>query len=660
MSDSARVRAFGRCLRDFEPLSSAERLLLVRCQAGEITRIHLEVPRRGTTSNRVRASFLRFLALGGDEDVAIHEQGIEVWGAWITGILDLSACTLDCRITLAACRLERVVAFGAVLKYFDLANCRVMKDIDGDGLRSTGSVRVRGTHVSGQVSLTGVSIGGMLDCVGSEFDNPTGVALRVDNASIDRDLRLADGFWAKGSVVLTNVSIGGNLLCNDSRFEGAKEKPKRGRPARITDAAIRADAARISGAVFLSGAFRAVGEVSFVAATIGVVLHCQGQFLNSSGDSLCGDQLSVGGNVLLRHPFRTNGSVCLNSAKISGNLECDGAVLAAKPIALACQGAIIDGSVFLRAGVVTREVDLSLARIGRVLDCSDGSFLGKADALTCVGTRVGGHFVLTPRRVEGTLIFAGMHVAELKDNNPARSGAHGKLWLDGLIYDRFASDATKDGDERTAWLHAQLPSHLETDFRPQPWEQAISVLRAMGHPEAARTLAIRKQEQLRKADQVIPGGRWLHWLYGRLVGYGYKPRKVLISIAVVWSVCTLAYWAAVNPAWFGSSQYLLAPPRSAPGSDCLIARALARSGDPCPAPAADYRNFVAPIYATDVLLPIISLGYKDEWQPVVADHEGRPLIWGQLLRFLYWFEIAFGWVAGLLLAGVVGSLIKKD
>jgi hypothetical protein len=82
-------------------------------------------------------------------------------------------------------------------------------------------------------------------------------------------------------------------------------------------------------------------------------------------------------------------------------------------------------------------------------------------------------------------------------------------------------------------------------------------------------------------------------------------------------------------------------------------------------PADLAKKYVSPlssplIYSADVLLPVVDLGYKDEWQPVVADRDGNPLIWGRLLRFFYWFEIAFGWVAGLLLVGVPGNLIKKD
>src|SRR5688572_13765088 len=111
MDDSQRSRAFGRSLEDFEPLSSAERTLLVSCAHGQIAEIQADLPKRGTKSNRVRASFLRFLALGGDASTAIHEHGIRVRGAWITGVLDLESCRVVHAIFLAGCRLERLEAY---------------------------------------------------------------------------------------------------------------------------------------------------------------------------------------------------------------------------------------------------------------------------------------------------------------------------------------------------------------------------------------------------------------------------------------------------------------------------------------------------------------------------------------------------------------------
>src|SRR3546814_1862547 len=80
------------------------------------------------------------------------------------------------------------------------------------------------------------------------------------------------------------------------------------------------------------------------------------------------------------------------------------------------------------------------------------------------------------------------------------------------------------------------------------------VLRAMGHSNAARKVAIEKQEQFRAAGKV-PRMNWpFHWLYGKLTGYGYEPVRLTVVLLMAWIVASLVYWAAVNPARFGSSR----------------------------------------------------------------------------------------------------------
>lgn len=392
-----------------------------------------------TEANCVRAAFVRFLALGGDEDAPVHERGVQLQGAWLEGVLDLEAAHVIHRLPLWACRIERIDARNARLKFLNLSGCLLVDGFNGDGLQ-----------------------------------------------------------------------------CDD--------------------------------AIFLRTGFRSTGEIRLLGATIQAVDLGEGSFINATGNALSFDGCQVLG-------------------------------------------------VFYFSNITS---------------------------------------------IEGRVVMASARVGTLTDDEKSWSLAGKKLVLDGFVYDRLDGGWT-DAQTRIAWLDRQWPSHLAEAFRPQPWEQLVAVLRQMGHPEAARAVAIAKQDRLRRADKVVRGARTLHLLYGLVVGYGYRPLRLLTTTAAVWMLCSLAYWAATNPAWFGAENHLLVPPRSE-----------------AEAPAPDYRNFVPLIYSADVLLPVVDLGYKDEWQPVVADAAGNPLLWGQLLRFLYWFEIAFGWVAGLLLVGVLGNLIKKD
>jgi len=76
---SQRLRLSKRPTRaEFEPLSSAESRLLTACAAGRPAEIADKCPKRKSAKNVVRAEFVRFLALGGDESTRLHEQGLGI------------------------------------------------------------------------------------------------------------------------------------------------------------------------------------------------------------------------------------------------------------------------------------------------------------------------------------------------------------------------------------------------------------------------------------------------------------------------------------------------------------------------------------------------------------------------------------------------------
>ena len=97
-------KAFGRSLDDFLPLRDAENKLLHACASGTDLALSHGRPEQKTPENALRAEFVRFLALGGDESAAIHEMGVQVEGAWIEGSLNLDHCTVR-RIWLGKCRI---------------------------------------------------------------------------------------------------------------------------------------------------------------------------------------------------------------------------------------------------------------------------------------------------------------------------------------------------------------------------------------------------------------------------------------------------------------------------------------------------------------------------------------------------------------------------
>lgn len=324
-------------------------------------------------------------------------------------------------------------------------------------------------------------------------------------------------------------------------------------------------------------------------------------------------------------------------------------------IALQCDLAAAD-QMFLSCGFAAAgRVSLSAARV-RLLDCQGGSF----DALFCEGAEISGTFLFRAVHRIRLINVTATHVGTLADEIASWEQASGEIALDGFTYGRLAGDAPTDASVRSAWLGMQHPNYLGDQFRPQPWEQLISVLRAMGHAEEARAIAVAKHERMRAAYRFVGGSAAWDWVYGTLVGYGYRPWKLVRWIACVWFLCTLAYWPAVNPQWFGSTSHLLAPTNYQPDPTCLASRAAQPDPESCPVPRRVFNDFFVPAFSAEVLLPVVTLGYKDEWKPVVSTPKGEVLPLGWAIRFIYWFEIAFGWIAGLLLVGAVGTLIKRE
>ncbi|MFL6856887.1 MAG: hypothetical protein ACJ8EB_03145 [Allosphingosinicella sp.] len=530
------LRPYGRSLRDFEPLSPAEKTLLDCCRQGEFAIIGEARPDKETEANRVRADFVRFLALGGDERAPVHEHGVQLFGAWLTNVLQLTAARVPRRMALWHCWIERIEAGQTSFELLSLSGTRLKGGLLGDRLHCEGSFFMNdGFHASGEVRLLGANIGGNLDCRAGLFENPSGDALSCDGSVISGSI-IAAGCHAKGNVRLHAVTIGGDL---DVRG-GLLETPGRH--------ALSGDGANVSGSIYLSQGFRAVGQVRLVAAVSG-------------------------------------GDVDLTNGRFEHS----------KDVALDCDRLHVRGRLFLSSLVALSGVDMSLAYVGTLCD----DFVSWA-------------------------------------------GAKGRVVLDGFTYGRLAGIAPVDAGTRIDWLRLQVPTHLGEEFRPQPWEQVTIALRAMGHPDEARAVAVAKQDHLRRAGKMAAGARMFHWAYGALIGYGYMPWRLIRLMSLVWLFCGLVYWWAANPGPLGPSSYLIAP-----------------AGKEANPRRPDYANFVPLFYSADVLLPVIDLGYKDEWQPVVT-RDSKPLLAGQILRFIYWFEITFGWVAGLLLVAVVGNLVKKD
>lgn len=646
---SSNPGATPQTLAGFDPFSAGETRLVEAARAGTIAKLGDDCPLLPTDANLVRADLLRFLAIGGGDALPLHAHGVHVEGAWIEGVLDFAAASVERPLQIWNSRIERFDAERSSFAFLHLGGSRLENGFFGDELRCRTSVYLRnGFSVSGGVRLAGAVIEGSLDCSGGTFDNGSEPALFCETARISGSVFLNDGFVAKGGVTLAGASIGGLLDCADGRFSS------RGYFA------LACDGLSVGRTLFLNKGCKVLGGVSLKRAIVRHDVDCRGgRFLNREHHAVVGDGCEISGSLFLNQGFRARGGVRFVGAKIAGNLDCSGGTFRkAGGEALCCRRAEIGGALFLNDGFRARgSVLFTGASVTDKVDCSKGGFNapnGCALALDHAKARLLRFCKVA--ELAGGVDLRAAHVSTLEDDAKSWAGSRGNLRLDGFGYDRFGGSAATDARTRIKdWLEIQHPDDLKSEFRPQPWEQLISVLKSMGHPDDARTVAVEQRTALRNAGRVRGLGWLLHWLHGLSVGYGYRPARLLYATTGVWFVCTCAYWMAEEPAFLGLRAPLIGP--SGYEEDCI------RSAKPppheCRLARLRYDDFEPAIYSLDVLLPIVDLGHEDEWKPVLRDREGR-LPHSGLLRGLYWFEIAWGWIAGLLVASLVGAALRKD
>jgi hypothetical protein len=318
---------------------------------------------------------------------------------------------------------------------------------------------------------------------------------------------------------------------------------------------------------------------------------------------------------------------------------------------------VIGGCYFCKGFIADGEVRLLGADIGGNLECNGGTFANMVGvALNADGLKVKGNLFLWNATVHGAIRIPAARIGTLVDDiNCWQAGNH---VLDGLHYDRIIGPT--DAASRIAWLEKQYPDELTSNFAPQPWEQLIKTLREMGHPYDASVVAIAKQDQIRRAGVIRGGVRGaMHWLYGKIAGYGYRPIWTVYWMIAVGLFCGACFEVGREWGFFGPTNPLIH------ASAALEMCGGAGEGKPfwtstaCPVPP-EYTTMWPWVYSLDLLLPLVNLQQDVDWAPIVINGKGEQLLGGYLLRALLWFEILFGWAASLILVAVLGRLVEKD
>lgn len=672
-------RAYGRKLSDFGDLRPAEKILLNQSAQGKIAEIGNGVPADSSDYNKnIRASFLRFLLLGGDEQAPVHERGVQLSSAWIQDELNLENCRVLHGMKLTKCKFENsiITRDAHIAGPLVLSGSHLLQGLSADRLRCDSGVFLQnGFQSFAEVKLSGAQIGGNLDCSDGLFEPKEGLALSAEGAFINGGVFLNKQFKASGEVGLLSAQIGGNLECSGGQFQ-----PKEGD-------ALSFDRAVVKGSVFLDKEFKASGEVRLLGAQIGGLLACTGAHFDPiKGLALSADRAVVNGSVFLDKQFKATGEVRLLGAKIGGNLVCSGGKFEPKVgYGISADGVVVKGDVTLNARFKsTGHIRLTGAQIGGNLDCSGGQFSASIlDVLLLQSATIQNGLILRALPYPVCINATATQIGALVDEPTA--WAKGSI-LDGLVYRSLAGTAPTNAALRIAWLKQQSDEDLGEDkpkqgFRPQPWKQLQKVLREMGHEADAREVGVAFEDQLRKADRIgqitdaskakniIPAMRrqcfrGLHWLFGALTGYGYRPMRLFLSIVVVWLFCALAYW------------WLALPPNNALGpTDPLVFQnpvyavcTAANNGNwfLCGPLPAEFTTFSPLAYSLDILLPLVDLGQEKSWGPLVPTPDRHFFVElfsfnpGHWVRLLNWIETLYGWVASLLFVAIVSGMSRRS
>jgi hypothetical protein len=423
--------------------------------------------------------------------------------------------------------------------------------------------------------------------------------------------------------------------------------------------ALYADELRTNGGVSFEGCTVLVstadGAIRMIGAHIAGQLDCSGiTVCNLAGPALHGDALQVDGEVFLNECFTAGGfgeqgAVRLRGAHIGGALDCSGAIIH-NPCgpALIAERLQVDGSASLSKGRFNANdsegaVRLSGARIGGQLDCSgatihnlSGSAL-KADALqvdfdvvlgagfTADGVGKLGVMRLFGARIGGVLHCSGAMV-------DSRSGPHHRWSLDGLTYTGLPTHPFGKG--REGWL--DLFRTATPAYAAQPYQQLALTYRASGHDRDVRKILIAQQEDLRKRGDL--GGwptRAMHYMWGKLGGYGYSTRRTVYALFIVLLIAAgLGIIAGRIPT--GTGRY--------------VAMHSAQAGDPQRGPCSLLEQIGIGI---DRGLPLGTMGIRGHCD---VDTVSRT---GQVMTAFIWAFQFFVWVlATFVVAGYVG-LIRK-
>lgn len=512
-------------------------------------------------------------------------EALSADGLSIDGGLDLVRLTANGSVSLRVARIA-----GSV----DLVRARIANP-DGRALVTSqaqigGEISAARLAATGETRMHNCRIAASLGLQGARLSNPGGVALSAGGLTIDGGVFCTDGFAAEGEVSFLGARLASNLS-----LTGARLRNPAGAALTLDEADIRSVNA---------GGLAAEGTVSMLKAAISGDLELADAHLTSStgGAALAADRASVGGALVLSG-VTAAGELSLRSVQVGQRAILTGARLDS-PGSVACRmsRASIGADLFGIGMTVTGGLRLVGLTVGAELTFLRARISNPgAVAIDCAGLRAAELSLRTDGAVDGVVNLRHAQVAVIKDDPAAWPAA---LSLDGMTYQ--AIEPRLRARSRLAWL-----SRDPDGYQPQPYEQLAAYYTAIGQQGQAREVLYARERQ--RAGRSVLARLWSR-TQDVTVGYGYKPWRALIWLALLLAT--------------GSITYAMSPPA------------------PLQATGAPHFNPVA--YSLDLLLPVVDLGQKHAFNPAGAD---------QLLSYLL---MAAGWILVTTVAAGAARVLSRS
>jgi hypothetical protein len=469
------------------------------------------------------------------------------------------------------------------------------------------------------LDLARIEVGNDFEISGVRVLCRAGIAINLFNANLGKSLRL------RRSICLGDLDLTACKIVQDLVIERTVVRAER-------SFAIQASGANIGGTVYLRWGFRALGRVRFLTATIGGAFYCEATTFEATLPRRPSD------------PVPANVETNVDWAA----LNLDGARVGAY---LIMRGAMVPGMQNLVPFSATGGVVLTLVRVGLGIQVRDATLDGqRRPALDLTGAETG---ILQFRSasLRGDLILRGTKVQRFQDEKGSWPEP-GCITLDGFQYARF-EEAPADAKSRIDWLKKQPDQHLKEDFKPQPWEQTVQVLRAMGNDADAKKVAVEKRNLFLASGQIDRIRYWGTLFLKWTARYGYSPHRLVVIMAVICLCFSGLYWWAASEGVFAPTSIPLVTTINFT-KDCH------RNWWKCDKLPAAYSTFNPLVYAIENSLPVIDFGQRKDWAPMTRQDDGSEWIKGSLIRKAAWFHVFLGWVGSLLLAGILSGLVKRE